>query len=87
MSKPKIEADKIISDGDIHYREYTTSELTWMLREAGFAVEVVRYMPMGSSKSQSKVKRLLKLVASGALTNRLLGSTHYVVATAAASRS
>ena len=78
-SQPKFD-DKIIDAGDIHYREYRTSELKRLLTTAGFRVEVFRYTAMGTSETQPILKRLVKKTFGGVLTSRLFGSGHYVIA-------
>lgn len=78
----KFEDDNIICAAHIHYREYQTPELLRMVDEAGFEVESVAYVPIGSSIEQGRIKRIVK---SNPLSRKLLqlrcfGSTHYVVA-------
>jgi 2-polyprenyl-3-methyl-5-hydroxy-6-metoxy-1,4-benzoquinol methylase len=81
ISKPKIGGNQIIDAGDIHYREYTAEEVVWALNEAGFSVAQIRFLGMGSSKSQSRWKRGIKMLAADTLMRlRLFASTSYIVA-------
>jgi 2-polyprenyl-3-methyl-5-hydroxy-6-metoxy-1,4-benzoquinol methylase len=82
MELPKIQGDQIISKGDIHYREYRTPEVVHLLTSAGFEIEKIRYMGMGSSKDQSTVKRLMKRnpAVKALMSRRLFACTHYFVA-------
>lgn len=82
IDEPKIDGSRIISQGDIHYREYTRDELCHMLEGAGLRVEQSRYLGLGDSSTQSTLKRLVKnnpLI--GKLTSqRLFASNHYFLA-------
>jgi len=82
IDRPKIDGGVVISAGEIHYREYTREELGRLLRATGFDVEGARYVGLGSSLSQSVVKRWLKRTpgVKRLTATRLLGSNHYVVA-------
>lgn len=82
MELPKIQGNQIISKGDIHYREYRTPEVVHLLTSAGFEIEKIRYMGMGTSKDQPTVKRLVKRnpVVKALMSRRLFGCTHYFVA-------
>jgi 2-polyprenyl-3-methyl-5-hydroxy-6-metoxy-1,4-benzoquinol methylase len=78
----KFDGNSIICAAHIHYREYQTPELLQMMKDAGLEVDSVEYMPIGSSKGQRSVKRIIK---SNAISRKLLrlrhfGSTHYLVA-------
>jgi SAM-dependent methyltransferase len=80
-STPKIVDDKIIDQGDIHYREYRAAELRSYLSAAGFDVEVSRYMYLGSPAAESTKKRVLKrLLGPSLMHRRLFASSNYLVA-------
>jgi 2-polyprenyl-3-methyl-5-hydroxy-6-metoxy-1,4-benzoquinol methylase len=83
--QPKVDGDAVISQADIHYREYLTREVRHLVESAGFAVQSVRYMPMGPAEGQSRGKRLLKSapVVRQLFHTRLLATTQYVVASRA----
>lgn len=82
MELPKIEREKIIDIGDVHYREYLTSEIEHLLTASGFVTERVNYFGFGVSRQQSFFKRSVKgnLVARKLMSNRLFGSNQYFVA-------
>jgi SAM-dependent methyltransferase len=81
IGRPKIDGNRIIDAADIHYREYTAGEIVWALNEAGFSVDQVKFLAMGSSRSQSRWKRGIKMVAAGTLMRlRPFASTSYIVA-------
>jgi 2-polyprenyl-3-methyl-5-hydroxy-6-metoxy-1,4-benzoquinol methylase len=82
IDQPKIEDNHIISQGEIHYREYTSAELCHMLEGSGLRVEHSHYLPLGISRTQSKLKKLVKNNPLGkTLTSlRLLASNHYFLA-------
>jgi 2-polyprenyl-3-methyl-5-hydroxy-6-metoxy-1,4-benzoquinol methylase len=79
---PKIDGEQIISKGDIHYREYLTSEVCHLLSAASFSLEQIRYMGMGVCQLQSPAKRLLKRnpFVKKLMTKRLFACTHYFTA-------
>ncbi len=78
----KFGSGQIISEGEIHYREYTKAELRHMLEGAGLRVELTRYLALGDSVTQSAFKRLLKNnpLARRLTSRRLLASNHYFLA-------
>ncbi|MBC8030782.1 MAG: methyltransferase domain-containing protein [Pyrinomonadaceae bacterium] len=82
IDHPKFERGEIISQGEIHYREYTSAELRHMLEGAGLRVELSRYLGLGDSSTQSPLKKLVKNnPLSKTLTSyRLLASNHYFLA-------
>ena len=82
IEQPKIKDGRIISDGDIHYREYSGEELRWMLETAELSILEMRYLSIGSSRTQPVWKRLIKNspVAKAILATRLCAPTHYVLA-------
>lgn len=82
INEPKIDNGRIISQGDIHYREYTSQELCYLLEAAGLRVERSRYLGLGNSRSQPAWKKFAK---SNPLTRkltsqRLFASNHYFLA-------
>lgn len=77
-SVTKFKDGDVTADPTIHYREYTTDELTNLISDVGLDVEAVRYIPVGSSASQDVVRRSAKRFASGLLRTRLFGRTQYV---------
>jgi 2-polyprenyl-3-methyl-5-hydroxy-6-metoxy-1,4-benzoquinol methylase len=74
----KIENCEITSDPSIHYREYTTSELSSLIHSTGLLIEEIKYFSVGSSTDQDLVRKTLKNWASGIFHNRLLGRTQYI---------
>jgi 2-polyprenyl-3-methyl-5-hydroxy-6-metoxy-1,4-benzoquinol methylase len=82
MAHPKIEGGKIITEADIHYREYTGEEIRWMLETAGFTVSEMRYLPIGSSGIQPMWKRWIKefSLTRAILHTRPFAASHYVLA-------
>jgi 2-polyprenyl-3-methyl-5-hydroxy-6-metoxy-1,4-benzoquinol methylase len=81
IGKAKINGNRIIHAADIHYREYTVEEVTWALKEAGFATDQVKFLGMGSSKKQPLWKRGIKIVAADTLMRlRPFASTSYIIA-------
>jgi 2-polyprenyl-3-methyl-5-hydroxy-6-metoxy-1,4-benzoquinol methylase len=81
IEKPKLKDGVVIDQGDIHYREYTTREVTHALETAGFHVDKIRYMGMGIAGKQPLLKKFLKtLFAKTLMTKRLFASNHYFVA-------
>ena len=82
IDEPKIDDGRVISQGDIHYREYTSAELRHMLAGAGLRVEESRYLGLGGSRSQPSWKRLVKNnpLTRGLMSRRLFGSNHYLLA-------
>lgn len=82
IDQPKIDNGRIISQGDIHYREYTGAELSHMLEGAGLRVEQSRYLPFGTSRSQSTWKKLAKSnpLIRKLTSQRLFASNHYFLA-------
>jgi 2-polyprenyl-3-methyl-5-hydroxy-6-metoxy-1,4-benzoquinol methylase len=82
IDQQKIGDGQVISQGDIHYREYTSAELFHMLEGAGLQVEESRYLGLGNSRSQPGWKRLLKgnPVTQRLMSRRLFASNHYFLA-------
>lgn len=82
IDEPKIDGNRIITKADIHYREYTSSELSHMLEGAGLRVEERRYLGLGSSSGQSVLKRLLKKnpLTKWLMSKRLFASNQYFLA-------
>lgn len=82
IDHPKFASNEIISEGEIHYREYTNAELRHMLEGAGLRVELSRYLALGDSGTQSALKKLLKNnpLAKKLTSRRLLASNHYFLA-------
>ncbi len=82
IDEPKIDESRIISQGDIHYREYTRVELCHMLEGAGLRVEQSRYLGLGNSRSQSTWKKLAKSnpLIRKLTSQRLFASNHYFLA-------
>lgn len=83
IDEPKIDRQKeIITRGDIHYREYTSQEINYMLTKAGLRVERSCYLGLGASRSQSRLKKALKgnALVGKLMSTRLLGSNHYFLA-------
>jgi 2-polyprenyl-3-methyl-5-hydroxy-6-metoxy-1,4-benzoquinol methylase len=82
IDEPKIAGGKIISTGEIHYREYTSVELCYLLASAGLLVEESRYLGLGNSRSQSTLKKIVKSnpLVKKLMSKRLFGSNHYFLA-------
>lgn len=82
IDEPKFNHDQIISKGEIHYREYTSAELRHLLEGAGLRVELSRYLALGDSRTQSRLKRMVKHnpLARKLTSRRLLASNHYFLA-------
>lgn len=82
IDEPKIADGKIISTGEIHYREYTSAELCHLITSAGLRVEESRYLGLGNSRSQSALKNMLKSspLVKKLMSKRLFGSNHYLLA-------
>lgn len=82
IDQPKFDRDQIISKGEIHYREYTSAELRHMLEGAGLRVELSRYLALGDSRTQSRLKKMVKhnSLARKLTSRRLLASNHYFLA-------
>ncbi len=78
--EPKIMDGRIISIGEIHYREYRPSELQALISDAGLVPESLRFIPCGIYNSQPLVKRAMKRMLRPLLYTRLLGAGQYVVA-------
>lgn len=81
IDQPKFD-ERIISQGEIHYREYTRVELCHMLEGAGLRVEQSRYLGLGNSRSQSTWKKLAKSnpLIRKLTSQRLFASNHYFLA-------
>ena len=82
MEQPRMEDGRFSAQTDIHYREYLTSEVTWLLEQGGFRVEHVQYMSPGSAPQQSAIRRVFKHIPFSAAVSstRLLGTTQYFLA-------
>ena len=82
IDEAKFDHNEMISKGEIHYREYTSGELRHMLEGAGLHVELSRYLALGDSRTQSRLKRVVKnnLLARKLTSRRLLASNHYFLA-------
>jgi SAM-dependent methyltransferase len=78
----KVDGERIIDEGGIHYREYLAGLVRDLLREIGFRVPAVRYVRTGAAPRQSVVKRfakgLLRLTRLDRL--RLLSPGYIIVA-------
>ncbi len=82
IDQPKIEGTSTISQGEIHYREYTSVELYHLLESSGLQVEQSRYLGLGDNRTQSPLKRRLKNnpLFRELTSRRLLASNHYFIA-------
>jgi 2-polyprenyl-3-methyl-5-hydroxy-6-metoxy-1,4-benzoquinol methylase len=82
IDNPKIDQNQVISQGEIHYREYTNAELRHLLEGSGLRVEQSRYLGLGDSRGQSPLKKLLKNnpLFKKLTSQRLLASNHYILA-------
>jgi 2-polyprenyl-3-methyl-5-hydroxy-6-metoxy-1,4-benzoquinol methylase len=82
IDEPKISGNEIITKADIHYREYTLAELHHLLLGAGLQVELARYVPLGITRMQSPLKRMVKRnpITQKLMTKRLFASNHYLLA-------
>jgi 2-polyprenyl-3-methyl-5-hydroxy-6-metoxy-1,4-benzoquinol methylase len=58
----KFQNGRVTADSKIHYREYTTRELTDLLVDVGFQVDNVEYLPVGGSHKQSYLRVALKIL-------------------------
>jgi len=81
IHEPKIKDGKLISIGEIHYHEYSSTELRGLLETVGLNVVTTRFMPCGIYKSQSLVRRTVKRLLWPLLHTRLLGAGQYILAT------
>lgn len=85
---PKLTEDgRLLTAGEIHYREYPARVMADLLRAAGYdRVEPPIYTAFGSATGQPVVKRAVKqmLARSGLLSTRLLGAGYVLVAHRAA---
>ena len=70
-----------ICQADIHYREYRTSEVTDLLKKAGFTVGTVSYLTMGSPVNEKALKRIVKRSCAPLFHRRWFGNTQFLVAT------
>jgi 2-polyprenyl-3-methyl-5-hydroxy-6-metoxy-1,4-benzoquinol methylase len=79
INEPKIEAQRIITKGDIHYREYTHDELRQLITNAGLSVEKSLYLGLGAARSQSVFKQRIKRnrITQKLMSKRLFASNHY----------
>lgn len=87
IDEPKLAGGRVISEAEIHYREYTSVELCHLLESAGLHVERSRYLGLGTSRSQSAWKRLAKgnPLVRKLTSQRLFASNHYFLARKASS--
>ena len=82
MDEPKFDGGEIISEGHIHYREYTRAELCHLLTVAGLRIEKSQYLGYGKNQAEPLMKRFLKsnpLIRKLA-SLRLFASNHYFLA-------
>jgi SAM-dependent methyltransferase len=79
---PKFLGGAIIDKGEIHYREYSSSELRKFLTLAGFQVNVAGYVGSGSPPHGPLAKRFAKklLELTGLTEARLFSTSNYIVA-------
>jgi SAM-dependent methyltransferase len=79
---PKIEQGVVISHGEIHYREYLTEELHYMIRSSGYDIVSTKYLGLGPTPDQPLRKRLLKNApfVDRLMSTRLFGSNQYILA-------
>lgn len=82
IDEPKIAGGKIISKGEIHYREYTSVEVCHLITNAGLRVEESLYLGLGNNRTQSTLKKMLKSnpLVKKLMSKRLFGSNHYFLA-------
>ncbi len=82
VAEQKFDGRGMICRADIHYREYTTSEMRYLLGAAGFEIETLRYMGMGVSPQQPALKRFMKnnALIKRLMSRRLFTCTQYFVA-------
>ena len=82
IDEPKFGENGMISEAEIHYREYTSEEVRHLLEGAGLGVERSRYLPFGSTRGQSAWKQLAKNnpLTRKLMTQRLFASNHYFLA-------
>jgi 2-polyprenyl-3-methyl-5-hydroxy-6-metoxy-1,4-benzoquinol methylase len=82
IDEPKLNGREVITKADIHYREYSREELRHLLEGAGLRVEEVRYLGLGTARSEGRLRTLAKgsSLFERLSSTRLLGSNHYVVA-------
>lgn len=80
---PKIVDREVICKGDIHYREYRTSELKDLLKLAGLRPTMVRYLGSEPARTQTWAKQCLLRSAFGRWLGRTrpFGSGQYLLAT------
>ena len=75
----KIIDGKVIDRGEIHYREYRSTELCACLTRAGFRVESSGYLYLGSPPTH-RLKWLLKRMLGPLMRARLLATCNYMIA-------
>jgi SAM-dependent methyltransferase len=83
VARPKLDSSRRFAPiGDVHYREYTKTQLMEALAASGLEPVLHAYMSMGRSRTQGRFKEFLKSVpGSEWLTSmRLFGKSHYIVA-------
>lgn len=82
IDEPKLHGGEVIAKADIHYREYSRDEVRHLLEGAGLRVEEVRYLGLGTARSEGNLRTLVKgfPLFERLSSTRLLGSNHYVVA-------
>ncbi len=76
----KIDGDKIIDRGDIHYREYPARIIRDLLAEVGFEIGEIEYIRYGNAPTHSFPKRLIKglLLVSGLSRLRLFAPGYLI---------
>lgn len=80
LRETKLDGDRIIDRGDIHYREYPAWVVQDLMTEIGFLVGGVKYVGAGITDTQSVWKRCCKrLLALLRLGNQRLFSPGYIV--------
>lgn len=78
-TEPKIVAGRVITNPEIHYREYTRTQLHDVLQAAGFEIVAESYIIPGARREEPWIKRLAKTAASVVFPQmRLISSCQYV---------
>ncbi len=82
IEDPKMDAERVITRADIHYREYTRDELALLLEGAGLRVEKAEYLGTGVPKSEARMRRWVKRSPLFRLleSHRVFASNHYLLA-------
>jgi SAM-dependent methyltransferase len=80
LRETKLNGDRVIDRGDIHYREYPAWVVRGLLAEIGYQVGAVRYVRTGIALKQPPMKRWLKwLLYLGGLSEVRVFAPGYVV--------